>query len=70
MSLIGWGLSSAGCWPLYVEEIDARRERHMGQMQPAIITSDGQLLTNDGSTPIINLCNTGGWAQYGAAEED
>jgi len=66
----GWGISSAGDWPIPVEEIDERRARHYQQMKPAILTGDGHLITEDGSAPVINPCNTGGWAQYGTAEED
>jgi hypothetical protein len=39
-------------------------------MKPAILTGDGHLLTEDGSVTVINPCNTGGWAQYGTADED
>jgi hypothetical protein len=64
----GFGISGASCWPLPVEEIEERRARHHRQMKPAIITGDGHLVTEDGSTPVINPCNTGGWAQYGDGE--
>jgi integrase len=37
-------------------------------MKPAILTGDGHLATEDGSTPVTNPCNTGGWAQYGTCE--
>jgi len=67
---IGWGLSSAGCWPLSWEEIEERHDRHQGQMKPAILTADGQLITDDGVFPVMNPCNTGGWAQYGRADGD
>jgi hypothetical protein len=66
---IGYGFSSAGEWPVYVEEIDERRARHERQMKPVVITGDGHLVTEDGSTPIVNPCNTGGWAQYGTTTE-
>lgn len=66
----GWGLSSAGCWPIPVDEIDERRARYQQQAKPAILTADGHLVTKDGSTPVTNPCNTGGWAQYGTAEAD
>lgn len=66
---IGWGLSSAGDWPLYAEDIEERRARYEQQMSPAILTGDGHLITEDGAAPVINPCNTGGWAQYGAVEE-
>jgi hypothetical protein len=62
---IGWGLSSAGAWPLYVEQIDERRARYMAQMKPAILAGDGHLITEDGSGPVTNPRNTGGWGQYG-----
>jgi len=60
-----YGLSGASCWPLPVEEIDERRARYRQQMRPAILTADGHLITDDGSAPVINPRNTGGWAQYG-----
>jgi hypothetical protein len=47
---IGWGLSAAGEWPVDVEDIVERRDRYMPQRQPAIITGDGNLITEDGST--------------------
>jgi hypothetical protein len=63
---IGWGLSSAGCWPIPTEEIGERRARHdQGMKKPAIMTADGYLVTEDGSAPVFNPRNTGGWAQYG-----
>jgi hypothetical protein len=67
---IGWGLSSAGEWPVPVEEIDERRDRYQPQMRPAILTGDGHLISQDGVGQVVNPCNTGGWAQYGTAEED
>ena len=66
---IGWGLSSAGAWPLPTEVIDERRDRWMKQMTPAIITGDGNLITEDGVGQIVNPCNTGGWAQYGGGDD-
>jgi hypothetical protein len=63
------GISAASCWPLPVEEIDERRVRHQQQMTLAILTRDGHLINEDGAAPVINPCNTGGWAQYGAVEE-
>jgi hypothetical protein len=66
---IGLGLSSAGEWPLPNEDIDERRTRHDQQMKPAVLTADGQLIDEDGVTPVINPCNTGGWAQYGGIDE-
>jgi hypothetical protein len=63
---IGWGLSSAGEWPVPVEEIDERRDRFQAQSTPAILTGDGHLLTEDGVAQVINPRNTGGWLQYGA----
>jgi hypothetical protein len=65
---IGYGGNASG-WPLPVEEIDERRARYEQQMKPAIlsVTDDGlHLVTEDGSAPVINPRNTGGWAQYGA----
>jgi hypothetical protein len=64
------GISGASSWPLPIQEIDERRTRHRQQAQPGIITGDGQLVTEDGSTPIVNPRNTGGWAQHGRVEED
>jgi hypothetical protein len=65
---IGWGLSPASAWPVYDDDIDARRERILRQSTPAILTPDGQLITDDGVAEVVNPCNTGGWAQYGTAE--
>jgi hypothetical protein len=64
---VGWGLSAASEWPVDVEVIDERRERYMAQMKPAILTTGGHLITDDGVGQIVNPCNTGGWAQYGGA---
>lgn len=66
---VGWGLSSAGAWPVDNESIDERRDRYMEQMTPAIITGDGNLITEDGVTPVIIQGNTGGWLQYGFAPD-
>ncbi len=66
---IGSGLSSAGCWPIPIDAIDDRRDRYLRQMKPAILTTDGHLITEDGVAPVTNPCNTGGWAQYGTCEE-
>jgi hypothetical protein len=63
------GLSGAGCWPLSVDLIDARRAQFEANAKPAIITGDGHLLTEDGVAPIVVPRNTGGWAQYGQADE-
>jgi hypothetical protein len=38
---IGWGLSSAGCWPLPVDEINERRDRYYQHMEFALLTTDG-----------------------------
>jgi hypothetical protein len=65
---IGWGLSSAGVWPVDDEDIDEREERYEKRRTPAILDGSN-LITEDGSAPIINPCNTGGWAQYGLADE-
>ena len=62
---IGWGLSSAGEWPISNDYIEERRTRHERLMKPATMTADGLLITDDGVFPVINPCNTGGWAQYG-----
>jgi hypothetical protein len=65
----GWGLSSAGERPLAVEDIDERSASYYeAQMTPGILTG-GPLLTEDGVTDVINPRNTGGWAQYGRADE-
>jgi hypothetical protein len=66
---IGWGLSSAGEWPVPVQEIDERRDRYQSQMTPAILTGDGHLISEDGVAQVINPCNTGGWLQYSADSE-
>jgi hypothetical protein len=69
---VGWGLSSAGAWPIDAERIDERRARFMRQMRPAILAGDGHLITlitEDGAVPVVNPCNTGGWAQYGFPDE-
>jgi hypothetical protein len=65
---IGWGLSSAGEWPLSIEDIEERRDRYQSQMTLAILTGDGHLISEDGVGQVINPCNTGGWAQYGGPE--
>ncbi len=63
---IGYGLSCASEWPLDVELITERREDHERAMKPGIgILRNGQIITEDGSMPIVNPRNTGGWAQYG-----
>jgi hypothetical protein len=59
VDLHGLGISSAGCWPLPTQEIDERRARYERQMRPAILTvQDGAdyVVTEDGSTPVINPC--------------
>jgi hypothetical protein len=65
----GYGLSSAGCWPISNEDIGERRARYQQQAKPAILTGDGHLITEDGAAPVTNPRNTGGWAQYGTAED-
>lgn len=70
---VGWGISSAGCWPLDVEEIEERRSRWLQRMKPAVMVlgdHGDHLITEDGCGPVINPCNSGGWAQYGTVEED
>lgn len=62
---IWYGLSSAGEWPISVDDIEERRTRYEQQAKRAILTGDGHLVTEDGSMPIVNPRNTGGWAQYG-----
>jgi hypothetical protein len=64
----GYGLSSAGEWPIPTADIDERRARYEQQMTPAILTGDGHLITEDGAAPIVNPCNTGGWAQVDRRE--
>jgi len=66
---IGWGLSSAGEWPVDIEDIEERRGRYISQAKPAILTDDGHLITDTGVAPVINPRNTGGWAQYGFADD-
>jgi hypothetical protein len=67
----GLGISGASCWPLRIEEIEERSARLYRQMTltSMILTLDGHLVTEDGSTPVINPRNTGGWAQYGTPED-
>jgi hypothetical protein len=62
------GLSSPGCWPIPLAEIEARRAQWEGALKAAILSGD-TLINDDGAEPItlINPCNTGGWAQYGFA---
>lgn len=67
---MGWGLSAAGEWPVYDEDIEERRARYQRHMRPAILTADWHLVTEDGSMPITNPRNTGGWAQYGMDGEE
>jgi len=66
---IGWGISSAACWPIPIEKIHERHDRIQQQMEmvPAILTGDGHLITEDGATPVVTPRNTGGWAEYGGA---
>jgi RNase P subunit RPR2 len=69
---IGWGgISGASCWPVPIKEIEERSARHYRQMtlMPMTLTSDGLVVTEDGSAPLIIPRNTGGWLQYGTAEE-
>ncbi|GAB5895886.1 hypothetical protein OKHIL_16930 [Mycolicibacterium mageritense] len=61
------GLSSAGCWPVPVEEIEARKTYFEAGMSVAILSGD-TVISDDGTTPVVNPCNTGGWAQYGFAD--
>jgi len=62
--------SPAGAWPIPVEDIEERRARHLQQMTPAILDlANGTSITKDGVAPLINPCNTGGWAQYGFGDE-
>lgn len=66
---IGYGLSCASEWPLEAEIITERRERYQANAKPGIAgVTNGRLTitTEDGSTPVVNPCNTGGWAQYGS----
>lgn len=75
---ISTGLSTAGCWPVPTEQIEARKARFEApdrensvwpcQKQVAILSTDS-LITDDGAVPIINPCNTRGWAQYGFPDE-
>lgn len=60
------GYSSAGCWPLPHGEIAARIDRCMSscRVETAILSGD-QVITSEGAAPLMNPCNTGGWAEYG-----
>jgi hypothetical protein len=66
---IGWGRSPASCWPRPVKEIEERMERWHSQAVVGIPTADGQVISEYGAAPVIIPRNTGGWAQYGTAEE-
>ncbi|MGO9386112.1 MAG: hypothetical protein ACLP4W_29615 [Mycobacterium sp.] len=68
---IGWGLSSAGEWPVPTEHIEERRACWDAHSRPAILTvTDGDLhlLDEDGVARVINPLNTGGWARYGGID--
>lgn len=67
---IGWGLEPAGGWPVPGDEINERRSRFMAQTKPAIITTDGNLITEDGSVQVTIQGDTGGWLQYGEPSAD
>jgi hypothetical protein len=56
---LGYGLSSAGCWPVERTRIDERRERYMSQATLAVIDVNS----------ITSPRNTAGRAQYGKAIE-
>lgn len=58
------GLSSAGCWPLLVNEIEARKRRYEANATVATLSADA-VITDDGVTRVVNPRNTGGWAQFG-----
>ena len=62
------GISGAGCWSVPVEEIEERRAYFEGKATVAILFGDA-LITEDGAAPIVNPCNTGGWAQFGSCSE-
>jgi hypothetical protein len=61
---LGDGISTPGCWPLPVDEIDERRAFHESQATLGFL-SGNTLITEDGAATITNPRNTGGWAQYG-----
>ncbi|HME79333.1 MAG TPA: hypothetical protein VKI00_27845 [Mycobacterium sp.] len=66
------GISGPSWWPIPVEEIDERRERFERHAARGFMTAgpDGAVvITEDGAAPVINPMNTGGWAQYGWADE-
>lgn len=67
---IGWGLSSAGEWPVPGEVIEERCERYkkLGKLV-CLDVNDDSLITEDGVATVIVPCDTGGWAQYGFATE-
>jgi hypothetical protein len=67
---IGSGLSAAGHWPIPVEELEGRHARHNQRTEVAIFgVENGSLIGEHGSIPVINTCDTGGWAQYGYDKE-
>jgi hypothetical protein len=71
LSGVSLGLSGASCWPVPVEEIEERRVRYEKETQAAILSvKDDTLITEDGAAPVINPCNTGGWAQYGFSDDE
>lgn len=61
-------ISSAGCWPLDPAVIEDRKNRCESRASTAIISGD-TLISDEGATPVVNPRNTGGWAQYGFADE-
>lgn len=63
------GLSSAGCWPIPVEEMKERKDHFESRATVAILSSES-LITDTGAIPVVNPCNTGGWAQYGTEAVD
>ncbi|MGB3352678.1 MAG: hypothetical protein WBB00_07880 [Mycobacterium sp.] len=68
MSGVGYGISAASEWPLDVDEIEERRAHYESEMQPAVLTlgdAGDHILTEDGVAPVVNPCDTGGWAQFG-----
>ncbi len=65
---LGDGLSSAGAWPLPLSEIKARLAKYEGAARAALASGD-LLITSEGALPLTVPRNTGGWAQYGFADE-
>ena len=66
----GWGLSSAGCWPIPVDEIDERRARYQQQAKPAILTADGTWSPRTLHALDAAMQHRADGRKYGTAEAD